>query len=210
MGLARGAVAVFFLVALVGSLPRAHAKSADEMSAAELQADAQRIVDKLQGSYEAALKAVADANASGDPSAIENANAALTRGTTLLNKAQNDKKELDKAIADGKPIEEIRQVYAGLSEAEAMDTETQSALASVSGTGAPTTTGATGTLDTQTTGSQPALDTTEASNSISNSFQTTSGQGSGYETDKGTGGRGTTSVDDTVIDQSSGTPTGLF
>jgi len=211
MRLVSRAIGLMLPLAMMLMAGPALAKSADEMSAAELQADAQRIVDKLQASYAAAVQAVADANASGDPSAIENANAALAKATTLLNKAQKDKTDLDKAVAEGKPLAAIKSIYDSLSEAEVFDNETQSALASITGTTTPTSTVPTGTLNTEQVGSQPTL-TTEASNTaISGTFQTEGSEGTGYDTDRGTGGTSTGSSDETtVVHQTGGTATGLF
>ncbi len=196
--------AALILVATSYSTP---SRAAESLTAEQMLAKADAVVARAQQLYDQALAALAKAQASGDPSAIADANNVLTTVKGVLKKAERDRLALKEALAAG-TLEDARSIFEGILVADEALNAVDSALASIGGTGDFSELGGGDLTDTSTDGSQPTLDTDSPFAEYTNQYDSSTDDRSGYDGDPGTLTQDPTGVGSTCDDLCEGSPTG--
>lgn len=181
----------------------------EALSPEQMIARADAVVQKAQDLHDQALAALKKAQASGDPSAIADANSVLTTIKGVLRKAEHDRMALKEAIAKGN-LEEARSIFDGILVAEEATNAVDSALATVGGSGIDASVEGTDALDVGSDDGQPTLDPNDPLSEYTGSYDSRQDDRSGYTTDTGgnTGGKTNDGASSGADDLLEGSPTG--
>jgi|GEM_PF-3597882 len=172
-------VAMFALWLGAGS-----ARAEETLTPEQMIARADAVVQKAQDLHDKALAALKKAQASGDPSAIADANSVLTTIKGVLRKAEHDRMALKEAIAKGN-LEEARSIFDGILVAEEATNAVDSALATVGGSGIDASVEGTDALDVGSDDGQPTLDSNDPLSEYTGEYDNRQDDRTGYTTDTG-------------------------
>jgi hypothetical protein len=207
MWLAKWSVFAVALAVVLGGVKNVRAE--ERLTPEQMIAKADAVVKKAQDLQDRALEALRAARASGDPSAIADANNVLTTIKGVLKKAERDNTALKEALANGN-LEDAAAIFEGIGVALEALGAAEGALASVGGAGFDASVGGDETLDVDADGNQPGLDNDDAGDDYLDEYDDGTKDRAGYTSDSGgvTGGKNTDSATSSGDDLVAGSPTG--